>query len=174
VDDSTSKTDAAPDAPANGEGQKPDDATTNDAGTPAKTFDEAYVKQLRSEAATNRKRLADAEARLRDFEDRDKTETEKLTARAAESEARAVEAEAKLLRLAVAAERKMPASAVALLHGTTRDEIEASAEALAEFAKDTEKPAPTFDGGARTTPEETKPPERAHNDFLLRAMGRQS
>ena len=176
MDDSTTTAGATTDESAGTEpGQKPETEATpkaDDAGKAGKTFDEAYVRGLRKEAADNRKRLADTEAQLRDLQDRDKSDTEKLAQRASESEARAVEAEAKLLRLTVAAERNMKASAVPLLTGTTREEIEASAEALQAFAKDNEKPAPGFDGGARKTPDEVKPPEQAHNEFLLRALGR--
>lgn len=167
---------ASADAGGTGEGQKPEDGATakDDAGTAGKTFDEAYVKTLRKEAADNRKAREAAEARAKELEDRDKSDGEKLATRAAESERRATEAEARLLRLEVAAERGLKASAVPLLSGDTREEIEAHADALAAFAKDNEKPTPGFDGGARKTPDETKPPEQAHNDWLMQALGRKS
>lgn len=174
-EDATPDPAAPADASGKDNGQKAEPApTTDDAGKAGKTFDEAYVRSLRKEAADNRKALEAATARLQELEDRDKSETEKLAARAAESEARAVEAEARLLRLEVAAERNMKASAVPLLHGSTREEIEASADQLSAFAQDNAKPATGFDGGARKTPDETKPPEQAHNDFLLQALGRKS
>lgn len=166
--EATPAADAKPEEPAAPEGPKPEKETP----APTKAPDEAYVKSLRKEAADNRKALEAANARLREIEDRDKSEAEKATERAAESDRRAVEAEAKLLRLEVAAARKFRASAVDLLTGTTREEIEASADRLATFAKDNETPAPGFDGGARTTPAETKSPEQAHNDWLMRALGR--
>lgn len=140
---------------------------------PAKVPDEAYVKALRKEAAENRKALEAATARLRELEDRDKSDLEKAAQRATESERRATEAEAKLLRVQIAAEKNMPASAVALLTGTTREEIEASAASLAAYAQDLEKKAPGFDGGARRDPPPAeKKPELAHNDWLLAALGR--
>lgn len=142
------------------------------APTETKVPDDAYVKTLRKEAADNRKALEAANSRLREIEDRDKSEAEKATERAAESDRRAIEAEAKLLRLEVAATRQFRASAVDLLTGTTREEIEASADRLAAVLKDNETPAPGFDGGARQTPAETKSPEAAHNDWLMRAFGR--
>lgn len=168
----TDATPAEPAAPENGQTAEPskdDTGTKSDAG---KTFDESYVRALRKEAADNRKAREAAEARAQELEDRDKSEAEKLASRAAESERRAAEAEARLLRLEVAAERGFQASAVPLLGGVTRDEIEASADALAAFAKDNTKPASGFDGGARKTPDETKPPEQAHNDWLMQALGR--
>lgn len=137
---------------------------------PAKVPDDTYVKSLRKEAAETRKRLEAANARLQEIENEGKSESEKLQARAAESERRASEAEAKLLRVEVAASRNFQASAIPLLGGTTREEIEASADALAAFVKDNETTHPGFDGGARQTPEATKTPEEAHNDWLMRAI----
>jgi len=174
VAEATPAADAKPDEPAAPDtGPKPEKEPTP-ALKETKVPDEAYVKSLRKEAADSRKALEAANTRLRELEDRDKSEIEKATARATESERRAVEAEAKILRLQVAAERRFKASAVELLSGTTREEIEASADRLAAFAKDNETPAPGFDGGARQTPAETKSPELAHNDWLMRALGRSS
>lgn len=171
----TDDTGVTPD-PKEPAGENPAQPATTASGTDANP---EPVEGLRSALKTERdarkagdKRTRDLETRLREFEDRDKTEQEKVTARAAESERRAVEAEAKLLRVEVAAERSMAASAVHLLAGSTREEIEASADRLAAFVKDHEKSAPGFDGGARQTPAETKPPEQAHNDWLMRALGR--
>jgi hypothetical protein len=142
---------------------------------PKKVPDEAYVRTLRKEAADNRKALQEAQQRLSELEDRDKSELEKATQRASASEARAVEAEATLIRVEVAAARNLPASAVALLTGTTREEIEASAGLLAGFIDETKKTPPSFDGGARRDqPDEKKPPAQAHNDWLLAALGRGS
>lgn len=162
--------------PQEGAGEKP--ATEETAKAPEKG-DSDSIDGLRSALGSERsarkageKRTRELEARLREFEDRDKSESEKLAQRVSESERRAVEAEAHLLRLEVAAERKMPASAVSLLHGTTREDIEAAADALAAYSKDNEKAAPGFDGGVRTTPAESKPPEQAHNEWLMRALGR--
>lgn len=169
MDESTPTDATTPDEPAVADGPKPEPEKAQ--STP-KVPDADYVKALRKEAADNRKALEAASARLREIEDRDKSETEKATARAAESERRAVEAEAKLLRVEVAAKRNFKASAVPLLHGTTREEIEESADALEAFAKANEPTEPGYDGGARKTPAETKTPEEAHSDLLLRALGR--
>jgi hypothetical protein len=173
VAEATPAADAKPEEPA-----APDTGPKPEKETPApketKAPDDAYVKSLRKEAADTRKALEAANARLREIEDRDKSEAEKASERVAASERRAVEAEAKLLRLEVAAARRFKASAVDLLTGTTREEIEASADKLAAVLKENETPAPGFDGGARTTPAETKSPELAHNDWLMRALGRVS
>lgn len=176
--------DASPESTAPGpepdgqQGQEPDaDVTPDDDGqTPpaqGKTYPESYVRQLRRETAGYRTRLAEVETRLQEFDDRDKTEGEKLSKRLAESEHRATDAESRLIRYEVAAEHGLDMSATNFLTGTTREEIEASAEALATLLKDKGQGAPpSFDGGAREPAPETKSPEDAHNDFLLRALGR--
>lgn len=67
------------------------DATSQvDTDTPkpqGKTFDEAYVKQLRDEAAANRKKATDAEKRLKALEDANLTDAQKKDARLKELEA---------------------------------------------------------------------------------------
>jgi len=167
VDESTPTDAVEPVEPATTDGPKPEPEKT-----PAKVPDESYVKALRKEASETRKRLEAATARLQEIENEGKSESEKLQARAAESERRASEAEAKLLRVEVAASRNFQAAAIPLLGGVTREEIEASADALEAFVKANETTAPGFDGGARQTPEATKTPEEAHNQLLLRALGR--
>lgn len=161
------------------QGQEPDAADVtpdNDGQEPTKegrTYPESYVRQLRREAAGTRTRLAEVEEKLQAFEDHDKSESEKLTARLTDSEKRAVEAEGRLIRFEVAAEHGLDMSATKFLTGATREEIEASAADLAELLKDKGSgPPPSFDGGAREPAPESKNPEAAHNDFLLRALGR--
>jgi hypothetical protein len=156
---------------------KKDDAGVKPASEPAPnapvTGDGDSIDGLRNARKTGEKRARELETRLRELEDRDKSESEKLASRASESERRAAEAEGQLLRLEVAATRKMSAEDVPLLHGTTREEIEASADQLAAFAKRNEKSAPGFDGGARREqPDASKKPEEAHAEWLLNALGR--
>lgn len=173
-------TDATPgQAPEAGEsGQAPTtntDTSSEPAKTPAKSFDEGYVKELRKEAAKERTRATEAEKKLAELSERDKTEGEKLADRVAASEKRATEAETRLLRFEVAANRKLTADAAQLLHGTTREEIEASADALAKFVESQKSTSvPSFDGGTRTTPAAKKSPEQEHNELLLRAFGKQT
>ncbi len=57
---------------------------------PPVTFDASYVAELRKEAAANRKKAADAEARLKELDDAKLSETERLTKRTAELEAQLV------------------------------------------------------------------------------------
>jgi hypothetical protein len=65
-----------------------DPAPNSDPPAQPKTYDEAYVKQLRDEAASNRKKAADAEKRLKEIDDANLTEAEKLKQRAEAAEAK--------------------------------------------------------------------------------------
>lgn len=84
-----------------------------------------------------RKARRDAESRLKEFEaaakekaDAEKTEVQKATeALASERDAR-TKAEATLLRFNVAAEKNVPTKLVRFLVGDSKEEIEASADAL--------------------------------------------
>lgn len=171
--------------PDGSQGQEPDplrnmkagDLLDDDGQEPPKegrTYPEAYVRQLRRETAGYRTRLAEVETRLQEVDDREKTETEKLTTRLADSERRATEAEGRLIRYEVASEHGLDMNAANFLTGNTREEVEASAEALAVLLKERSPGVlPSFDGGSREpVPEPGKAPAEAHNDFLLRALGR--
>lgn len=161
------------DAPA--EGQAPEDATGPEptATSPepeakpaeGKVFDEAYVKQIRKEAASARTELANTRKALAELQDAQKTDTQRLTERAEETARRNSELEARVLRYDIAAKRGLDLSLVNAIAGTTEEEIEANAAVIAERLAAT-KQTPSFDGGARTTPDRTKSPEEAHNDFL--------
>ena len=153
---------------ANGQ-EPPAESTPKPEG---KTFDEAYVKQLRKEAASARTELGTIKAELDKLKDRDKSEQERLTERVAESERRAGVAEARLIRYEVAADRGLNLSLANAIAGETREEIEANADAIAQSLQSAQPKPPSFDGGARTTPEQTKPADQAHNEFLLGIMGR--
>jgi hypothetical protein len=156
------------------EGATPDaPAPTADAppqGEP-KAFDAEYVKTLRGENAQWRIKAQQAEERAQELEDAQKSELEKAQTKAQREAERAAEAQAKLLRFEVAAEKQVPAEALDLLTGTTRDELEAKADKLLELVKSKAQAAQDFDGGAREPAPEPKTPEAAHNDFLLKVFG---
>ena len=178
ADPSPEATPAGGQEPQGAEGQVPDDAdvtsTPDDGQEPkGRTYSEAYVRALRRETAGYRTRLADVEERLQAVDDKERSEVEKLGAKLADSESRATAAEGRLIRYEVAAERGLEGTAVNFLVGTTREEIEASADELVQLLADKGQRAPaSFDGGARQPAPESKSPEEAHNDFLLRALGR--
>jgi len=71
-----------------------------------------------------------AAQRLAEIEDANKTELEKVAARAEAAEKRAAELEAQSVRSEVAASKGIPSG---LLTGSTKEELEASADALIAF-----------------------------------------
>jgi len=154
-------------ADLSGQGQEP-------AGK-SKTFDEDYVRGLRKEAADARTRAREAEERLQEIADREKTDAEKLAAKAQKNEARAVEAEAKLMRYEVAGEKELDLRAAQFLTGTTREEIESSADVLGSLIAERKAAAtPSLDGGARETAKKRGTPEEEHNQFLERVLRREA
>lgn len=158
------------------EGDTPEATTESEVKVKeTKTFDEGYVKQLRAEAAANRKKAQEVTERLEALEERDKTEAEKAAAKAAREAQRAEAAEAKLTRYEVATEKGLPADTLDLLTGNTREELEARADRILELVKSrTEsQKEPDFDGGAREPAPEPQTPEEAHNRLFLEALGRQ-
>lgn len=113
---------------------------------------DAVTKALRSERASAREARKKAEAlevKVKEFEDRDKSEQEKANQRLVEAEKKARDAETKLLRLEVAAEKKLPTELAARLAGETKEELEADAETLLNLVKADN--TPSFDGGARAS-----------------------
>jgi hypothetical protein len=165
--------DAATDADA---GSKPDAGGVEGSATAGpKMFDETYVKTLRREAAAARTELGQTKTQLQELLDREKTDQERLSERVTASEARASEAETRALRYEIAAEKGLDITAAGFLSGTTRDEITATAEALASLLEEkagAKSGGGGFDGGARERAAESRTPVEAHNDFLLRALGR--
>jgi hypothetical protein len=162
--------------PEGREGQEP---TSNDAPEAqegqGRSYSEPYVKQLRREAAAARNRVSELEERVQEFEDADKTEHQRLTDTAETANRRAIAAEERLLRFEVASERGLPMSAAAFLTGSTREEIELRAEELERLLGEQGRlPTAGFDGGARPPVPEQKPPEEAHQDLILRSLGRRA
>lgn len=145
-----------------------------DAPEGGRTYSESYVKQLRREAQTNRQRLGDLEEKLQEYEDRDKTEQQRLSESVTTAERRATQSEEKLLRYEIVAEHDLPMSAARFLTGTTREEMELRATELKDLLADQGRPATAgYDGGARAPVPDQRSPEEAHNDLLLRSLGRE-
>lgn len=152
--------------PESKEGQAPPEPTTSE----PKTFDADYVKQLRSEAAANRKARQEAEAKIAEYESANQSELEKLTGKLSKAEQAKADAEARLLRYEVATEKQIPADALDLLTGNTREELEAKADKLLSLVKN-QAPEPDFDGGARDPAPDTESPESAHDKLALALIG---
>jgi hypothetical protein len=110
---------------------------------PVKTFTQEQVnallaEQMRKDGAklADYKDLKAKAARLDELEEKNKTDLQKQQERAEAAERRAAEAEAKAIRAEVAAEKGVPLN---LLAGTTREELQVSADALLEFRGDKPK-----------------------------------
>ena len=86
----------------------------------------------------------------------------------------AEDARIELIRYQVAADKGISLKQAGRLHGGTRDEIEEDAEV---FIRELNPGPPVagrsgFDGGARQPMPTPMSPEVAHNDLLLKALGR--
>lgn len=159
--------------PTEVEGQEPTVEERTEGQEPEPKPDEANARKLRREAQQLRARAKEAEDKLQEILDRDKSEQERLAEAKVAAEQTAKSAELKLMRYEVAAAHSLDLKAADFLTGDTREEIEERADELTKLLAEQAKPAPTsFDGGARLTPVETKSPEEAHNDMLLRQLGR--
>jgi hypothetical protein len=156
--------------PNEGEGSKPN----ADAKSP-KTFDEAYVKTIRREAASARTELQETKSKLQELLDRDKTDAEKLSERLAASERQASEATLRALRYEVAAEHGLDLKTARFVTGDSKEAMTETAKELADLLESkraAERTAGGFDGGARERPAEKGSPTQEHNALLLAAMGR--
>lgn len=112
-----------------------------------KMFDEAYVKQLREEAASNR-------VKLKEYEDRDKTDADKATERIAELERENAGFKSQVERgewlRDAAKETGLPVDALDVIRGDDRDSFIAAAQKLKALIPESQK---TFiPGDAESTP----------------------
>jgi transcriptional regulator len=112
--------------------------------------------------------LKAAAAKLEEIEAANATELEKAQKKAADLEAKLAETSAAALRQKVAAENELPQKLVPFLTATDEEGLAEQAATLLENLK---PDTPDFDGGTREPPAEAKPPEIAHNDVFLHALG---
>lgn len=102
--------------------------------SPAQEIDwKAMARKHEDEKKALRKQLKELEPKaqqLREIEESQKTELQRLQERAEAAERQAQDLSLAKDRAEVAADKGVPAS---LLHGTTREELEAAADALIEF-----------------------------------------
>ncbi len=149
------------------------ESQTPESTSEPKVFDEAYVRKLRAENADWRNKAKQASEEAEELKERDKSEGEKLVGKLTKAEQRAVDAESKLIRYEVATEKQIPADAMDLLVGATREELVAKADKILEFvANKPDAPAPDFDGGPREPSPDPKTPDEAHNESILGLLGR--
>lgn len=127
-----------------------------------KTYDEAYVKQLRGEAAANRKKAAELEAKLKERETADLSElekaqreakdaTEKLTA--TETRARARLAKSEVVAAATKLKFHDPAAAYKLISDDVEFDDEGEPKNVAKLIEQLAKDKPWMvDAGVKTSP----------------------
>lgn len=114
-------------------GEKPDPKDDED-GFKSEESKERVLADLAKERS-ERKKLA---ARLQEIEDRDKSDLQKAVERAEAAERKASENELLALKAGIAAEKGVLASA---LSGTSKEDLEKSADALIAW-RDSKKPPP--------------------------------
>jgi predicted PilT family ATPase len=144
------------------QGQEPANTPANESGaTPGSSrgidsFPEEaqdYIRRLRQENASHRTELKGARDKLKEFEDKDKTEAQRLIDRAEAAERVAASSASQLLRYEVAAAKGLPIKYAGRLQGSTKEELEADADALIKDFGLAESESPTgrpgFDGGVR-------------------------
>lgn len=150
----------APDQP---EGTQPQpDEQLGDGGKKA-------LQEERRKARAAERQLGELQKRLQELEDRDKTEAQKLTDRATAAETDATQAKRELERYRVARDKKIPAEWVDRLKGSTKEELEADAEALLEaLGTQQQRNTPSYDGGVRAG----APPATDMNALIRQAAGR--
>lgn len=112
--------------------------------------------------------LKAAAAKLAEIEAANASELEKAQKKAADLELRLKETETAALRQRVASDKELPAKLVPFLTATDEESLAEQADTLLESLK---PETPDFDGGTREPPAEPKPPEVAHNDVFLQALG---
>jgi hypothetical protein len=126
------------------------------------------LKKERKAAADAEKARKQAEAKVKEFEDRDKSESEKLAEKLSGTEKERDDALTKLARFEVAAEKKLPAELAELLTGS-KEEMEARADVLLQHVN--AQQTPDFGQGAREQVAEQQTPEQAHNALILGLTG---
>lgn len=126
--------------------------------------------EVRKALAKANKEAETLRLKLKQFEDRDKTELQKATERAAEAEKKLATAERQALAARIAAETDTPVEA---LHGSTEEEMRASAARLVEWRGGAKKPAPKASalksGSSKTTTSEDR--KQAAADAVRRLSG---
>lgn len=149
------------------------DATTSAAGQQAagtaagqdagKTFTQEDINRLlANERRTQEQRFADAVTKAAEYDklaEKDKTELQKATERAEQLDKELATERANRLRLEVAQAKKLPVELAARLQGSTKEELEADADALARLL-----PAQQATNSFRDA--QGKPAQQASGDWL--------
>jgi hypothetical protein len=132
-----------------------------------------YIKRLRAEAASHRNDLKSEREKREALETASMSEQEKRDKALKDAESKAAQSDLKLLRFQVAADKELPLKMAERLKGSTKEELEADADALKEEFGLTggggQAPAHGgFDGGVRRPV--TKP--NSMNGLIRESVGR--
>ena len=122
---------------------------------------QAALKEANKEAAARRKRLEELEAQEAQRKEAEMTETEKATKRAQELEAKLKAYELAEMQRAAAEKAGLPAQLAKRLQGSTAEELEADAKALADTLPKPTKTANPTNPGANGQQGETREQKRA-------------
>lgn len=110
-----------------------EDTDEKDTGAKSEELGEAGKRALEAERKARRaaeKRAQELEAKVKEAEDAEKTELEKLQGQVADLTKRAEASEAKATRFEVAAEKGLSLAQARRLVGSTKEELEADADAM--------------------------------------------
>ena len=165
------RTDSPKPAPPSSEAERRDADQLGDAGKKA-------LAEERKAKAAEKRRADDAERRLAELERERMTDAEKVVAerddwrkKYEEQTAALAARELDLLRRDVAAEKGLPAALARRLDGTTREDLEADADALKALLPDPDAPrTPKPDPSAGSTGDKGKPSSVA--DAMARYQAR--
>lgn len=127
---STAPAEPTTDAPASEPTTTAPPAATPPANEPEPQLGDAGLKALQAERARAAKAEADLRAYKQEIEDSKKTDAQKSTEALAAAQAEGREAASKALRYEVAAAKGLSLTLAARLSGSTREELEADADAL--------------------------------------------
>ena len=122
---------------------------------------QAALKEANKEAAARRKRLEELEAAEAKRKEAEMTETEKAQKRAQELEAKLKAYELTEMQRAAAEKAGLPAQLAKRLQGSTAEELEADAKALADTLPKPTKTANVTNPGANGQQGETREQKRA-------------
>lgn len=159
-------------APTEGAEETNEQGTDGASAFQAIESQDALDKIVQTRIARERAKFADYDdlkakaEQFSQFEEQQKSEAQKAQDRAEAAEKRAAELELKSLRAEIAADKGVP---VALLSGSSQEEIEAAAEALIKFKGDAGK-GPVIPGQGKTPVKGPSSPADSFAGFFERQL----
>jgi hypothetical protein len=145
--------------------QEPQEGELGDAGLTAIQREREARREAERQLASFKEQVEFEQAQA------SRSEREKLEAERDRYKSRAEEADQTLLRVRVAAAKKLTPGLALRLQGSTEAEMSADADRLLEEFNAVQ-PRTGFDGGARNPAPQQDSPEEAHRKLLLQMLGR--